>query len=59
MLVVLDSGRSNHVMRYRNRFTSYKIEDGCRILPENKVGYEIVGIGTIHIWMHNGVERTL
>jgi len=56
---VLDSGCSYHMTPHKNWFTTYQTADGGRVLLGNNAACEVVGIGTVRIRMHDGVERTL
>jgi hypothetical protein len=56
---VLDSGASSHMCLHRNWFSTYQsIDDGVFFMG-NDFYCKIVGVGSVHIKMHDGFVRTL
>ncbi|CAM6100140.1 unnamed protein product [Calypogeia fissa] len=55
---ILDSACSYHMCPSREMFCSYKSQVG-NVLMGNDHPCQIIGIGTIKIWMFDGIVRTL
>ena len=55
---IMDSGCSFHMSPYRDWFSTYDIA-GAAVLMSNNAASKVVGIGSIHIKMHDGIVRTL
>lgn len=56
---ILDSGCSYHMCPNREWFEDYKSNTGGEILMGNNATCKVVGIGSVHIKMWDGVVRTL
>ena len=56
---IIDYGCSYHMCPNRYWFTTYQPIEGGVVLMGNNMSYKVVGIGSIRINMHDGVERTL
>ncbi|KAK2987908.1 hypothetical protein RJ640_003175 [Escallonia rubra] len=56
---ILDTGCSYHMCPNRDWFAIYRSFDGGKVLMGNDVSCKVVGIGSIQIWMHDGIVRTL
>ena len=56
---LLDSGASCHVCPDRSSFMSYKEYDGGSVFVGDGYPRNVVGIGSVHIRMFDGVERIL
>lgn len=56
---ILDSSCSFQMCPNRSWFTTYKEVNGGTILMGNNMVCKIVGVGTIQIRMHDGIDRTL
>ena len=56
---MLDSSASHHMCPNKDLLTTYKKVDGGNVIMANNVICKTIGIGTIHIRMHDSVVRTL
>ncbi|KAK2989446.1 hypothetical protein RJ640_018764 [Escallonia rubra] len=56
---ILDTGCSYHMCPNRDWFATYRPFDGVKVLMRNDVACKVVGIGSIHIRMYDGIVRTL
>jgi hypothetical protein len=56
---LLYSSASNHMCLHRNWFSTYKSIDDGVVFMGNDFFCKIVGVGRIHIKMHDGTARML
>ena len=56
---ILDSGCSFHMCPNKGWFENYKQIDGGTVLLGNNKSCQVIGIGSLRIRMHNGIENVL
>ncbi|KAK3010670.1 hypothetical protein RJ639_011399 [Escallonia herrerae] len=56
---ILDTGCSYHMCPNRDWFATYRSFNGGKVLMGNDVACKVVGIGSIQIKMHDGIDSTV